>query len=203
MKIGFSRRAAIVALAGLLLAGNLAFYLWYRATAQERKNGMEARRVQLTRDVEAREKEATVLAHQRARLTEVSAAVEEFYGKRIGRSRETLAPVVLEIHNLLQRAGLAPAGITYATKAMRDLPLSEMIVTFAFRTDYTRLKQFLASVESDRKWIVVREIGLSRDTEIPGSVQVRVTMGTYFASEEATVPSAAARPAASTVGVRR
>jgi Tfp pilus assembly protein PilO len=200
MTLGLSRRAAVLVFAGILFAANLAFFLWYRATAQQRKNEMESRRAQLTRDVDARELEATNLKHQRDRLSEVSAAVEDFYGKRIGPSRDTLGPVVLEIHTLLQRTNIAPTQISYSTKAMQDLPLSEMHVNFTFRNDYLRFKQLLASIESDRRWIVVREIGLNRDTEIPGSVQVRMTLATYFAREEQPRTS---MPTLSAAGARR
>jgi hypothetical protein len=184
MTLGLSRRAGVVLLAGILLAGNLAFFFWYRATAQIRREGMEGKRVALTRDVEAREREAARLAGQRGRLSQVSSAIDEFYGKRVGSRRETLAPVVLEIHTLLSRAGISPAQTTYATKPVTNLPLSEMTVNFTFRNDYNRFKQLLASIETDRKWIVVRDVGLNRDPDIPGSVQVRLVLATYFASDE-------------------
>ena len=189
MILGLSRRAAILLFAGILFAGNLAFFLWYRATAQDRKEGMEARRVQLTREVEAREQEAATLGKQRERLSEVSSALNEFYGKRIGPSREMLAPVVLEIHQLLQRAAVAPSAISYATTPMHDLPLSEMLVTFSFRADYNRFKQLVASIETDKRWIVVRDVGLSQDADLAGSVQARLMLATYFSRDAAASPS--------------
>ena len=192
-----SRRAQILIVAILLLAGNLGFYLWYRATAQDRKDAMEARRTELTRDVDAREREAKKLAAQRDRLSSVSSAIEDFYGKRIGPSRDTLAPVVAEIHLLLQRSGILPTEMSYTTQAMPDLPLSQMLVTFSFRNDYARFKQLLSSIETDRRWIVIREVGLSRDAELPGGVLVRLALATYFAGEDAASgapPALAAQP---------
>ncbi len=180
-----SRRLQILVIAVLFLAGNLGFYLWYRATAQDRKDGMEARRTELTRDVDAHEREAKRLAAQRDRLSSVSSAIEDFYGKRIGPSRDTLAPVVAEIHLLLQRAAISPAEMSYATAPLTDLPLSQMVVTFSFRNDYARFKQLLSAIESDRRWIVVKEIGLSRDPDLPGGVMVRMALATYFAAEDA------------------
>ena len=179
-----TRRARLLALAVLLLLANLAFYLWYRGTAQERKDRMDARRVELTREVDAREREAAKLAAQRDRLLQVSSAIGEFYGKRVGPARDTLAPVVSEIHLLLTRAGISPTQISYATQPMHDLPLSEMVVQFAFRNDYARFKQLLQSIETGRRWIVVRDVGLARDAELPGGVQVRMSLVTYFAGEE-------------------
>ncbi len=180
-----SRRAQILIVAILLLAGNLGFFLWYRATAQDRKDAMETRRADLTRDVDAREKESKRLAAQRDRLSSVSSAIDDFYGRRIGPSRDTLAPVVAEIHLLLQRAGIQPTEMSYVTQKMTDLPLSQMLVTFSFRNDYARFKQLLSSIETDRRWIVIREVGLTRDQELPGGVLVHMALATYFAAEDA------------------
>lgn len=190
-----TRRAQLLAVAVILLATNLGFYLWYRATTQERKDAMEARRVSLTRDVEAREREAARLASQRERLLQVSSAIDEFYGKRVGPARDTLAPVVSEIHLLLQKAGIAPTQISYATQPVPEIPLSQMIVQFAFRNDYSRFKQLLQSIENDRRWIVVRDVGLARDQDLPGGVQVRMSLATYFAGEEPATPRGASLPA--------
>ncbi|MEO8430322.1 MAG: hypothetical protein ABI592_02355 [Acidobacteriota bacterium] len=192
------KRAGWLLLAGILLAANLGFYLWYRSTAGDRKDGMEERRVALTREVESREQEAAKLAAQRDRLSQVSSAIDEFYGRRIGSRRETLAAVVEELHAVLRKNGVAPAQIGYSTGAVPDLPLMEMRINFSFRNDYAQFKELLAAIESGRRWLVVREVGLQRDQDIPGSVQVRMSLATYFAGEDA-APRAAVAPA----GVRR
>ena len=59
-----------------------------------------------------------------------------------------------------------------------------MVVQFAFRNDYARFKQLLQSIETGRRWIVVRDVGLARDPELPGGVQVRMSLVTYFGGEE-------------------
>jgi Tfp pilus assembly protein PilO len=188
MRLGISGRTAVLTLAGLFLAGNLGFFLWYRSTQQDRKAGMESRRDALAKEVDAKEKEAAVLSGQRDRLSRVSEAIDEFYGRRVGPPRETLAPIVVELHSLLTKANVAPLQIGYATKPVPTLPLSEMTISFTFRNDYNQLRQLLALIESDRKWIVVRDIGVNRDKELPGQVQVRMTLATYFSRREGEEP---------------
>jgi len=211
MRLGMPRRAAILLFAGIFFAGNVAFWLWYRSTTNDRRVATEARRAALARDVEAKEKEAAGLASQRERLSRVSDAIEEFYGKRVGTSRETLAPIVLELHNILAKAGIAPLTVGYSTKPLGNLPLSEMTISFAFRNDYNQLKQLLVAIESERRWLVVRDIGLNRDRDLPGAVQVHMTLATYFskpAAEEtvprpsAVVSERAVRPPLAKAGVR-
>lgn len=185
------RRASLLALAVLLAGGNLAFFLWYRSTMRDRERALEARRSQLSKEVEAAQADAALLSGQRDRLSQVSSAITEFYARRVGSRREALAPLVEELHAVLRRVGVNPAQISYAIGPVSDLPLTEMRIGFSFRNDYAKLKQLLAAFEADRRWIVVRDVALSRDTEFPGGVQVRVQLSTYFAGESNLRPRAA------------
>ena len=191
------RRAGLLATAGLLLAGNLGFFLWYRGTARDRKVALEGRRAALERDVQTREAEARKLAADRDRLSEVRSAIDRFYGHSVGRSDEALAGIVDELHVILKRFGVSPAEIGYAIAPVKNPPVSQMVISFGFRGDYTKFKQLLEGLQTSRKWIAVREIGLNRDQDVPGSVQVRLTLVTYFSAEETETARAslAKRPA--------
>jgi Tfp pilus assembly protein PilO len=178
------RRAGLLATAGVLLAGNLGFFLWYRGTARDRKVALEERRAALERDVQARETEARKLAADRDRLSEVRAAIDRFYGHSVGRRDEALAGIVDELHVILKRFGVSPGEIGYAISPVKNPPVSQMLISFGFRGDYNKFKQLLEGIQTGRKWIAVREIGLARDQDVPGSVQVRLSLVTYFASDE-------------------
>lgn len=179
------RRAAWLAASGFFLAGNAGVFFWYRATGQTRQDALEARRVSLSGEVSAAEREAERLEGQRRRLSQVSAAIEDFYGKRVGTQRATLAPIVDEIHGILKRAGISPTEIGYAVKAVPKLSLEEMQAGFSFAADYQKFKRLLEAFETGPRWLVVREISLARNPEVPGSVQVRMVIATYFARDEA------------------
>jgi hypothetical protein len=69
--------------------------------AADHQNSAVDRRDELKRSVEAREAEATRLSGQRERLSGVSEAMEEFYGRRIGTQEETLASLVADLHAAL------------------------------------------------------------------------------------------------------
>jgi Tfp pilus assembly protein PilO len=205
MMAAWRKRAPLLAVLAVLLAANLAFFLWYRSTSGDRRQAAEATRVALTRDVEQREQEAAKLVAQRDRLSQVSSAIEDFYGRRVGSRRDTLAAVIADLHAILQKSGIVPAQISYAPAPVPDLPLTSMRINFGFRSDYLRFKEFVGAIESGRRWIVVREVGLQRDTDIPGSVQVRVALVTYFGAD---APGAGAGPipriaAAAPVGAPR
>ncbi len=178
------RRLPLLAVAGLFAVGNLALFWGYRSSTQIRRAALEARRDELRRTVEASEAEATRLAGQRERLSGVSSAIEEFYGRRIGTERETLAPVVAELHAILKDTGVAVPQISYATAQVPKLPLLQMRITFTVQCDYARFKRLLHAFESSRRWIVVRGVSIGRDADRPGSVQVQLEAVTYFSEPE-------------------
>jgi Tfp pilus assembly protein PilO len=181
----WARRAGLLVFSALALLSNLGFFLWYRATVADRQKALESQKTAMAKDVAEAEKEASRLAVQRDRLSQVSSAVSEFYASRIGPRRESLAPMVAEIHDVLVKAGVNPSQISYATLPLADLPLVEMTISFSFKKDYSKFKQLVAAFESDPRWIVVRDVGLSRDPDVPGGVSVHLRLVTYFASPEA------------------
>lgn len=178
------RRAGLLAVAALFLLANLGFLVGSRSIRAARRQALEARRSGLTSEVAALEAEAKRLVEQRDRLAQVSSAIEEFYGRRVGSQRETLAPVVEEIHAVMKKNGVNPSTISYTTAPLPNLPLSQMSIGFSFKSDYARFKRLLNAFEVNRRWIVVREVSLSRDSEATGDVQVHLVLGTYFSSDE-------------------
>lgn len=202
------RRVGLLTVSALFLLANLGFLLGSRSIRAARRTALEQRRAELSRDVVAREAEVKKLLEQRDRLARVSSAIQDFYGRRVGSRRETLAPIVEEIHEVMKKTGVAPKSISYGTVPVKTLPLSQMSIAFGFNSDYARFKRLLGAFESNRRWIVVREVSLSRDSETPGEVQVRLVLGTYFSTDEtpslpppasAVPPASAARRTARTI----
>jgi hypothetical protein len=187
------RRLPLVAAAALFAVGNLAVFVTYRSNTESRRAALQARRDDLSRTVAAAEAEAARVSGQRERLGGVSAAMEEFYGRRIGTERATLAPVVADLHAILKETGVAAPQISYSTTPEAKLPLSQMRIAFSVRCDYPRFKRLLHAFESSKSWLAVRDVAISRDSEQVGSVQVGMELVTYFADEEAVAP---ARPPA-------
>jgi len=198
----WGRRLPLVAAAVLFAGANLAVFLAYRSSTQTRRAGLEARRDELKGVVEKQEAEAARVVSQRERLGGVSAAMETFYGKRIGRERETLAPVVAEVHTILKEAGVAAPQISYQTSPVLKLPLVQMRVSFGVHCDYPRFKRLLHAFETSKAWLVVRDISISRDSGQPGQVQVQVELVTYFAERDALPAPEKPAPGKASAGAR-
>jgi hypothetical protein len=77
----------------------------------------------------------------------------------------------------------------------KSLPLVTMRITFPVRCDYSRFKKLLHEFESSRRWIAIRSVTISRDTESAGTVQVQFELSTYFA-ERGLEPPRPPKPAA-------
>ncbi len=180
----WARHAGLLVASGIFLVANLAFYFAYGSTTRTREEALKNRRAALEREVVSAEAEAARLSGQRDRLARVSSAIEEFYGRRVGPRRQTLAPVVEEIHDVLARGGVSPTQISYSRAPVADLLLSQMLVSFGFRSDYAKFKRLLHLFETNRRWLIVRETSLNRDTATPGSVEVRMAIATYFSGAE-------------------
>jgi Tfp pilus assembly protein PilO len=198
------QRASLLVVAALFLIANVGFLFGARSITSARRQALEQRRAALTSEVAAREAEASKLEVERSRLAQVSTVIDEFYGRRVGSRRETLAPIVEEIHSVMQRIGVSPVTISYSTSEIKSLPLHQMVIGFSFTSDYARFKRLLAAFEANRRWIVVRDVSLSRASEeAPGQVQVRMLLATYFSDDEKvpapTVPVSPARRTVRTV----
>ncbi len=193
---GWNRRLPLAAAALVFAAGNLVFFLAYRSSTHERRAGLEARRDELQRTVEAREAEATRLSGQRERLSGVSEAIEEFYVRRIGRQEETLAALVADLHAALKESGIEANQISYSTTPVSKLPLARMKIVFPVKCDYARFKKLLKSFETGRRWIAVESVAIRRDTEQPGAVNVQMELVTYFADRDGAAPPPLEQPPA-------
>ena len=171
------RRAWVVAAACGFLVANLAFFLWYRSTARLRAGGLEKERAALATDTAAKEQEARRLTGQRDRIAQVSQAIQEFYGKRVGRRREALAPLVDEMHGVFRRTGVFPAQISYATAPVESLSLTEMLVSFGYATDYPTFKKLLADypkseLRGSAEWMLENmRTEAVPDFDLPGGVK--------------------------------
>lgn len=192
----WNRRMAL-ALASLAFAAvNLVVFLTYRSSTNERAAALESRRDELARVVASREAEAEKLAGQKNRLSGVSEAMEEFYGRRIGTQDETLAALVSDLHGFLKDAGVEANQISYSTSPVPKLPLTRMRVAFSVKSDYGRFKKLLRIFEQSRRWIAVDGVTIRRDPEQPGFVYVQMDLATYFTQPQDAPPPGAKSPAA-------
>lgn len=173
-------RLWIVGPAVVFFLANSAFFLASRAVDASREAALgksrETARARFTAAQEAVRKAGSEQGH----IENVRRAAEEFYGNRIGTVDATMARTVEEIHQVCRKAGVQAHQISYSAKKMAKVPLTEMTITFAVDGDYATLRRLLQGFEQDPRWLVVRQVALSRKSETVGEGNVSLTLATYF-----------------------
>lgn len=173
-------RAWLIAPAVLFFLGNLAYFLGGRAVDSSRADALRrARTSALSRRDSAQQAIAKANADA-ARVETVRRAEEEFFGNRIGNLNDTIAATVAEIHRVCRSANVAPHQIGYGIAERKNVPLTEMSISFSVAGDYATLRRLLQGFENDPRWMVVRQVSLGRQGETVASGSIRLSLATYF-----------------------
>jgi hypothetical protein len=173
-------RAWYIAPAILFFLGNFAYFLGGRAVDSSRTQALERARRDARDRLERAESAQKKAVSDAARVDSVRRVEEEFFGKRIGSLNDTVAATVSDIHRVCRTANVAPHSISYGVTDRRNIPLSEMGISFGVSGDYRTLRKLLQSFENDPRWIVVRQVGLARASETVAAGNIHLNLATYF-----------------------
>jgi Tfp pilus assembly protein PilO len=175
-------RRWIVLPALAFFAGNLVFFLAGRAVDASRQASLEESRKTAAEAAQAASRDLDEAREAKAHIASVERAAREFYGARIGTVNATMAATVEEIHQVCRRARVTPHQIAYDVAGIPDTPLSQMTVDFSVDGNYQTLRQLVRGFEEDPRWLVVREVDLSRRGETVGDGDVHLQLATYFSN---------------------
>jgi hypothetical protein len=184
-----SEHRQFLAALGLVLLGNVAFYLLLTGPAQLRSRLLRG-------DLEAAEKDALNARREygkgllEARLMDAARQrLDRLYGDTWQGYSERYAVVDEKIKDLTRKHGLTPPqSSAYAYDALLDERLERMSVSFNLKGSYDNLRRFLADVEKasgggERErdlFFTIEKIGLSDSTEAGTELNLQITLSTYF-----------------------
>lgn len=173
-------KAWIVAPAVLFFAGNLAYFLAGRAVDRSRAETLERTKSSAATRFEAAEQDKARARTEADHIEDVRRAEKEFFGTRVGTLEDSVASLVEDIHRVCEKAGPVPHQISYGVRDRPNVPLQEMTISFGVDGNYTTLRRLIAGFENDRRWIVIRQVGLSRRGETTGEGDITLSLATYF-----------------------
>ena len=173
-------RIWIVGPAAVFFLANLAFFLGSRAVDASREAGLRRDLSAARQRSAAADQSVRQAGTEQEHIDDVRKAAEEFYGKQIGTVDQTMARTVQEIHDVCRKSNVRAHQISYSVAKMSKVPLLEMSIDFTVDGDYATLRQLLRGFEEDPRWLVVREVQLSRKGETVGEGNVRLKVVTYF-----------------------
>lgn len=191
-------RIWLVGPAVLFFLANLVFFLGSRAVDASREAGLRRNLSAARQRFTAAQQSVRQAGTEQEHIEDVQKAAEEFYGKQIGTVDQTMARTVQEIHDVCRKANVRAHQISYGVIRMSKVPLLEMTIDFAVDGDYATLRQLLKGFEEDPRWLVVREVQLSRKGETVGEGNVHLKLVTYFYQDRSAPGSLAAFQEAST-----
>jgi len=103
--------------------------------------------------------------------------IETLYRDHLKERADDLFPTQREIEKLAREAGLRPKESSYAMAAIKGTELVRCDVTLPLDGSYTNLTAFLARIESTKRFILVDQMGLSRDE---GGARMNLKLSAIF-----------------------
>jgi hypothetical protein len=173
-------RAWLIAPAILFFLGNFAYFLGGRAVDSSRTEALARARSDARSRLDAGQQAVKKAASDAERVESVRRAEEEFFGNRIGNLNDTIAATVADIHRVCRSANVSPHQIGYGISDRKNVPLTEMAITFGVSGDYATLRRLLQGFENDSRWMVVRQVQLGRAGETVASGNIHLNLATYF-----------------------
>lgn len=177
-------KAWIVVPAILFFAGNLAYFLAGRAVDRSRTQSLENAKSSAAARFDAAERDRIRARTEADHIDDVRKAEKEFFGGRVGTLKESVADMVDDLHRVCEKAGPVPHEISYSVRDRPNVPLQEMTISFVVTGNYTTLRRLISGFESDRRWVVIRRVGLSRHGESVGEGEISLSLATYFFQPE-------------------
>jgi Tfp pilus assembly protein PilO len=170
-------RLPVVLLGALLLVANgiaLAFFTWPRLTrvrrAESRALEVAARRAELEALWSRVTERKNVLARNRQ-------DIEILYRDHLKARADDLFQAQREIDTLAREAGLRPKQSTYSMATIRGTDLVRCEVSLPLDGSYANLTGFLDRIETTKRFIVVDQMGLTRDE---GGARMNLKLSAIF-----------------------
>ncbi|MCE5246778.1 MAG: hypothetical protein ABFD84_08720 [Candidatus Polarisedimenticolia bacterium] len=117
------------------------------------------------------------------RVAAARRGVERFYGEMLATPRERLVSFQKTLLAVGADYGVEPSrfGVSVAERA--DEGLETVTASLPLEGGYENLRSFLADLEAQEQFIVVRQVGLGGGKEGGRNLQLGVVAETYFAAE--------------------
>jgi Tfp pilus assembly protein PilO len=174
------------------LANAAAFSVYrfgYAGRVESLEERLDVQKTEMQR-LEARRKELQTLVN-RVRTNDLQ--VRQLYDERLSTRGRRLTGVTAEVKRLAGQAGLRPRTISYPEDDIEEYGLVKRSFVFPVDGTYAELRKFVHLVELSPSFLAVEEISLAGGGEEGPELKINMKISTYFATEAAPLPAAAAR----------
>jgi len=168
--------------AGILLILDVIAMMGYKYIYAERYSLESMKRTQLEKDWDAASSQNAALKKTLASWQKASDGIAQFYAL-VGPRPKKLTPIIREIEDLAQKAGVLPHQMTFG---YTDLPrggLMEMRILFPFESTYAGVRNLLHLLEVTPSFIVTESVALGASGELQDRIRLQFGLKTYFVQE--------------------
>jgi len=181
-----------LALAFFLL--NLALFSTYRLVYAGQVVNLRERLERREAELEDLQGRASELEHLVDSARSTRTTLSELYTHRLASQSIRFTKVAAEIRELARRSGLEPTAVSYPSEEIEDYGLVKRQFTFTVSGTYVELRRFINLLEVTPTFITLEQVGLSG--EQGAELQIRLTLSTLFADEDAARAAEAQQPVA-------
>lgn len=171
--------------AAVLLAANVAGYVWLSSTTVGRSATLRAERERLTDEVERLDELVGGAREDAEAARATGAEVESLRLAVFGRLDERLTRILRAVRNATRDAGLRPERYSYTADELEDLDLLELGISYTVEGDYDQIRRMLAGLQSSEQFLIVDAVGF-RGEEDPRSrmLEMTIRLVTYVAEAD-------------------
>lgn len=135
----------------------------------------------LRRQMEPADRERAALSEEVARWEEARRDLETLRGERFFAEEGGVGELRLSLQKIFSGAVLGSPQIKFDYATLEKEKARKVSITFNFQGSYGRLKDFLAEVEREDRFLFVERIVFSNIDSDTGNLLLKVTLAAYYA----------------------
>lgn len=133
------------------------------------------------RQLEMAEKERAAQREEVTRWEEARRDLESLRNERFFKEEEGVNVLRLRLQRIFSGAGLRSPETRFDYATLEKEKARKVSITFNFEGSYGRLKEFLAEVEKEDRFLFVERIGFMNIDSVTGNLVLKMTLAAYYA----------------------
>jgi len=170
-----------IALALLLLAdAALVAYLWNGS--RQGPDALRAERNQLALQAKLLRADLRRGETIRASLPQVGADCDAFYRQSFLDAKTGYSQIESDLGDIAQKANVKTPALSFEQKPIEGRGVTEIAIKTSVDADYPSVIRFINGLERSKNFYLVDELHLT--SEAAGTIQLEITMHTYFRTDD-------------------
>ena len=185
------KRVLLVVL-GLLLLGNVLFFLTYRVRYQQRLEDLDSRQNQVQAQLDQAIAHRRSIEAQLAAYARVRQDIQTIYDQRWATQKQRLSAIIVETQRLAAASQLNPKSYSFTQDPQKDALLSATSVHIAFNVQgtYQQVRRLINLIELSDEFMIIDQLSLATAAEEnSGVISLTIRIKTLFRDPKEPAPS--------------